>query len=82
MLTFTMSALAHETGKVADAADREAVKLTRHGRDRYVLLRIEEYDRMKERATDPRRAFLTAEMPDDLYDLLADDIAKLETEQA
>ena len=72
MQTFTMSDLIHATGKVVSAADRDAVKLTSRGREKYVILRVEEFDRMQLalKAGDPRRVFASQDMPDDLAEAL------------
>lgn len=73
---FTMSDLVHRTGKVADAADRRPVRITRHGRPRYVLLRSEDFDRLNDRSHDPRRVVMTGETPDDLLEIFAEDMAE------
>ncbi|KST61178.1 hypothetical protein AO398_00365 [Methylobacterium sp. GXS13] len=73
---FTMSDLVHRTGKVADAADRRPVRITRHGRPRFVLVRSEDFDRLSDRSRDPRRVVMTAETPDDLLEIFAEDMAK------
>ena len=73
---FTMSDLVHRTGTVADAADRHPVRITRHGRPRYVLVRAADFDRMNERSRDPRRVIETAQTPDDLLEIFADDMAE------
>lgn len=72
MQTFTMSDLIHSTGKVVSAADRDTVKLTSRGREKYVILRIEEFDRMQLslKASDPRKAFVSEDMRDDLVEAL------------
>lgn len=72
---FTMSDLAHRTGTVADAADHAPVRITRHGRPRYVLVRAEEFDRLTRQARDPRRVLRTSETPQDIADIFAQDIA-------
>ena len=77
MRTFTMASLAQNTGDVTEAADDGPVALTRHGRIRYVVLRIEEFDRLKAGGTDPRRSLTTEETPQDIQDILADDLATL-----
>jgi PHD/YefM family antitoxin component YafN of YafNO toxin-antitoxin module len=77
MRTFTMTSLANETGEVTDAADHAPVALTRDGRLRYVMLRIEEFDRLTARGNDPRRSLTTDETPKDIEDILADDLAAL-----
>lgn len=74
MLTFSMTSLAHRTTTVTNAADRETVALTHHGKEKYVLMRIEEYEKITERAKDPRRAGLTFEMPDTLQALFFEDV--------
>lgn len=78
MQTFTMTQLAHETGMVADAVDREAAMITRHGRPRYVMLRADDYERLFKRLQDPRRVLRADETPEDIVSLLADDLASLD----
>lgn len=75
VIRFTMSDLVHRTGTVADAADRQPVRITRHGRPRYVLVRAADFDRLNERARDPRRVVQTADTPDDLLEIFAEDMA-------
>lgn len=74
---FTMSDLAHRTGTVADAADRRPVRITRHGRPRYVMLRSEDYDRLLARTRDPRRVIVTGETPDDIAEIFAEELNTL-----
>jgi prevent-host-death family protein len=75
IIQFTMSDLVHRTGTVADAADRQPVMITRHGRPRYVLVRAEDFARLNDRSRDPRRVILTEQTPDDLLEIFADDMA-------
>lgn len=72
---FTMSDLAHKTGTVADAADRRPVRITRHGRPRYVMLRSEDFDRLVARSRDPRRVIVTDETPDEIAEIFAEELA-------
>jgi hypothetical protein len=72
-----MTSLAHETGEVIDAADRFPGALPRHGRLRYIVLRIAEFDRLTARGIDPRRSLTTDRTPDDILALLANDLATL-----
>jgi PHD/YefM family antitoxin component YafN of YafNO toxin-antitoxin module len=73
MLTFSMTSLAHRTTTVTNAADRETVALTHHGKEKYVLMRIEEYEKITQRPADPRQAGSTLDMPEDLQALFLQD---------
>ncbi|WP_139802686.1 type II toxin-antitoxin system Phd/YefM family antitoxin [Aurantimonas sp. 22II-16-19i] len=74
MRTFTMTSLAHQITAVTDAADREAVALTHHGKETYVLMRMDEYARLSRSSGDPRRAQYTSNMPEALQELFFQDV--------
>lgn len=74
MQKFSMTDLAHRTSVVTTAADREIIGLTNHGRVKYVLMRVEEFDNRLEVYLDPRMAGLTADMLRDLADMLFSDL--------
>ncbi len=59
-------------GTLADQALSEPVRITKHGRDRLVVMSAAEYDRLKRRA---RQVFLSEDLPDHVLEL----IAKVET---
>ena len=81
MRAFSMTSLAHRTTTVTNAADRESVALTHHGKEKYILMRIEEYEKLTRRAFDPRHAGFTTEMPAMLQDMFFDGIRARASEQ-
>jgi hypothetical protein len=72
MVRVSAAALQRQWGRVQDMALAEPVTVTCKGRDRMVLLSIEEYGRLKRRD----RQVMT------LGDFMDDDIAVLETTRA
>jgi prevent-host-death family protein len=55
-------------GVLADQALAEPVRITKHGRDRLVMVSAAEYDRLKRR---DRQVFLAEELPDEVLELIA-----------
>ena len=55
MRKFTSTELANKTGDVLAAAAQEPMIIQRHGKARYVLLSVEQFERLRMRA-DQRRA--------------------------
>ncbi len=55
-------------GTLADQALSEPVRITKHGRDRLVMMSAAEYDRMKQR---DRHVFLAEDLPDSVLELIA-----------
>lgn len=55
-------------GTLADRALVEPVTITKNGRDRLVMLSVEEYQRLKHR---DRQVFRTGDLPDDLAQAVA-----------
>lgn len=55
MRHFSATELANKTGDVLAAAAQEPVHIQRHGKARYVLLSVEQFERLNARA-DQRRA--------------------------
>ncbi len=61
MQTFALSELARKSGAVRHEAARAPVTITDRNQPRFVLMAIEDYDRLTRRAQDPRRVLdLTA----------------------
>jgi prevent-host-death family protein len=68
VIRVTSTELQEKFGKYREAAMREPVSITAHGRDSLVLLSAEEYKRLKRR---DRQALLVSELPsDELRDML------------
>lgn len=55
-------------GALADQALAEPVRITRHGRDRLVVISAAEYDRLKRR---DRKVFQSEDLPDEVLELIA-----------
>lgn len=64
MVTVSSAEFQKNFGRYRDAALREPVSVTSHGRESFVVLSVEEFRRLK--ALDTRRAYHPAELPDDL----------------
>ena len=76
MKSFTTADLNKHVGDVTTAARREPVFITHHKKPKFVLIAIEDYDRLRGEQ-DQRRAFSLDTMPDDIEDgllALADSI--------
>ena len=65
--TYTLTDLGVRSGEVVDAAHKGPVQLTKHGRPKFVLMTLDDYEAMRGRA-DPRRVHLANETPPELAD--------------
>lgn len=65
--TFSTADLSRKSGDIIAEALRRPVTITQRKKERLVLLSIEDYRRLIERA-DTRRLHTLETMPDDLYD--------------
>ncbi len=54
-------------GTLADKALTEPLTITKHGRDRFVLVEAAEFERLKRR---DRKVYGLGEMPDELFELI------------
>lgn len=74
MRHFTSTELANKTGDVLAVAAQEPVHIQRHGKSRYVLLSVEQFENLSTRA-DARRAVhiddMSKEQADELIAALA-----------
>jgi hypothetical protein len=71
MKEFTTVDLNRKFSDVSRAAIRAPVAITLHRKVRYVLMSIEDFEKVTSGALrDPRRAYLTEETPDGLRDVL------------
>ena len=75
MTTVTASDLQKNFGRYQAQAQREAVKVTSHGRDSVVLISAEDYERFK--ALDDRIACHPADLPDELKQALDDSLEEM-----
>lgn len=62
---------------VAHAAAREPVAITQHRKARFVLMAIEDYERLKMARPDPRKAYRSDETPAGLAELLASGLDRI-----
>jgi prevent-host-death family protein len=69
MVTITAAELQKQFGRYREAAIREPVSVTHHGRESLVMLSADEYKRLK--ALDDRQAVHPWELPGDLAEALA-----------
>lgn len=66
--------LQRNIGEVQDMALKEPLAITHHGRERLVLLSVEEYNRLKRR---DRRSYAVEELPE----WLVEEISKAEMDE-
>jgi len=64
MTTVTASELQKHFGRYQAQAQREAVRVTSHGRESVVLLSVQDYERLKK--LDDRVSMHVSDLPDDL----------------
>ena len=80
MRRFTTADLNKQVGAITDAALREPVVITHHRRPRFVLMSVDEYERLtKPRSDDPRAHFTLDTMPQEIEDgllALADQVER------
>jgi PHD/YefM family antitoxin component YafN of YafNO toxin-antitoxin module len=69
MRAFSTVDLLRDLKTVTHAAAREPVAITQHRKPRFVLMAIEDFERLRT-ASDPRRAYRIEETPRELADLL------------
>lgn len=60
---FSTADLARKVGDVTHAASEAPVTITHHNKARYVLMSIEEFERIN-----PQRAYAVGEIPDEILD--------------
>ena len=69
MRRFTTADLNKQVGAITDAALREPVVITHHRRPRFILMSVDEYDRLtKTQPDDPRAHFTLESMPREIED--------------
>ena len=69
MRKFSTVDLLRDLKTVTHAAAREPVAITQHRKPRFVLMAIEDFDRLRA-ASDPRKAYRVEETPRELAGLL------------
>lgn len=78
MREFSTVELTQKIGDVTHLARREPVAITQHRKPRFVLMSIEDYERLVNRG-DTRRAWTTANVPDGLADEIETALKEYET---
>lgn len=75
MRSFSTVELTQQIGAVTHAASREPVTITHHRKPRFVLMSMEDFEKMRE-GVRPRRAFGIGETPPELADMLASELER------
>jgi len=77
MREFSTVDLLRDMKTVTHAAAREPVAITQHRKPRFVLMAIEDFDRLRRGRQDPRKAYLVDETPTELAVMLADGLDQI-----
>ncbi len=67
MPSYSASDLSRKSGDIIADALRQPVTITQRNKPRLVLMNIEDYQKLRAQA-DPRKAMLTKDMPDELFE--------------
>ena len=70
MRTFSTVELTQQVGTVTYAASKEPVAITHHRKPRYVLMSMDDFEKLRD-GMRPRKAFGAGEAPQDLSRILA-----------
>jgi prevent-host-death family protein len=81
MATYSTSDLSRKSGDIIAEALRRPVTITQRGKPRLMIVRIDDYERMRA-ASDTRRHFRLDAMPDDLSQQFDEAVARLADEPA
>jgi prevent-host-death family protein len=76
---FTTSDLSRRSGDIIAEAMRQPVTITQRNKPRFVLLNVEDYERLREDA-DRRQAFTLETMPDELFQAMKKAVEDYENE--
>lgn len=77
MRAFSTVELLRDLKTVTHAAARAPVTITQHRKPRFVLMAVEDYERLRTIGADPRNAYRTSETPQDLATLLTDGLDRI-----
>ena len=77
MRQFSTVELLRDLKTVTHAAARAPIAITQHRKPRFVLMAMEDYERLQNANPDPRRAFRTRETPADLKALLLEGLDRI-----
>ena len=75
MRVFSTVELTQQVGVVTHAASREPVTITHHRKPRFVLMSVEDFEKLREGGR-PRRAFGAGEAPPELAEMLASELER------
>lgn len=78
MRSFTSVELVSAVDTVKTAAAREPVAITEHRKPKFVLMSMDDYERLSG-ADDPNRAYRLEETPDAVLDILKDEFRALDS---
>lgn len=76
MRSFSTSELVRDIREVTHAASRAPVAITQHKKARFVLMAVEDFERLK-RASDPRRVYGVGEAPADIAAMFLPELERL-----
>lgn len=77
MRQFSTVDLLRDLKTVTHAAARAPIAITQHRKPRFVLMAIEDFERLQNANPDPRRAFRTSETPPELKDILLEGLDRI-----
>lgn len=77
MREFTTVELLRDLKTVTHAAARAPVAITQHRKTRFVLMAIEDFERLRAAIPDPRKAYLTHETPPELAAMLGEGLDQI-----
>lgn len=81
MREFSTVELTQQIGTVTHVASKEPVTITQHRKARFVLMSIEDFERLRARG-DTRTAGTLETMPDDLFEEIKTELARYDNEGA
>jgi PHD/YefM family antitoxin component YafN of YafNO toxin-antitoxin module len=77
MRAFSTVELLRDLKTVAHAATRAPVAITQHRKTRFVLMAIEDFDRLQNANPDPRKAYRIEETPPELAKLISEGLQNI-----
>ena len=78
MRAFSTVELLRDLKTVTHAATRAPVTITQHRKPRFVMMAIEDYEKLQQGGNpDPRRAYRTSETPPELKELLLAELDRI-----
>jgi prevent-host-death family protein len=77
MRRFTTVELLRDLKTVTHAAAREPIAITQHRKPRFVLMAIEDFEKLQNANPDPRMAYYTSETPPKLKAMLLKELDRI-----